>query len=204
MNKKFKETTIPEDVSKILASQTLLLGPAHIDKLATVVFHAVSSCLSDIKDEKTPKAVVFKTVDGTFIGAAKVEYMANKDDPKNPSAGRWDYTWTFYEEDINGADIVDVSTNALMTKYFSSSGSNLYGMTFISSDVCVTLCTLVIEMIKKWLVDNTTSSDPEATLTLEGVFTASGAIIDGKIELGVVPAGEMKVIIKDDAKIQEK
>lgn len=203
MEKKFKESTIPEDFSRTLSQQAMLCGPANTYMVATTIFHGVSSCLGAIKNKTVSKAIVFKAIDGSFIAAAKVEFIPNTEDPTNPAAGRWDYTWTFNEEDIKGADVIDVANNSLIITYFTTSGANLYNMKFAGADICVTMCVLILEMIKKWLIDNVTPNDPESTLSLEGVFTATGSIVDGKVELGLIPAGEMKVLVKGDDTIQE-
>ena len=57
----------------------------------------------------------------------------------------------------------------------------------------------VLSLIKKWLINN-----PGTTLVLDGVFQAQSEISsDGEIEIGLVPAGEMKILVKDDNSIQE-
>ena len=52
-------------------------------------------------------------------------------------------------------------------------------------------------------LENATESEP-AILTLDGVFKATATVENGKVVMGIVPDGEMKVLIKDDSAIQEK
>lgn len=203
MEKKFKETSILEDFSRALAQQSFLIGPAHTPRVATVLFHGVSRCLSAVKNTTIPKAIVFRSMDHSFLAGAKVEYIVNADDPSNPSAGRWDYTWTFYEEDLKGCDCIDVSSNNLVSTYFISSGSDLYNMRFAGQDLCIMMMTLMIEMIINWLRENASESEP-AILTLDGVFKATATVENGKTIMGIVPDGEMKILIKDDSAIQEQ
>lgn len=203
METKFKETSILEDFSRALAQQSFLLGPSHTPRIATVLFHGVSTCLGDMKNTTIPKALVFRSLDRSFLAGAKVEYIANSDDPSNPAAGRWDYTWTFYEDDLKGCDCVDVATNSLVTTFFVASGITLYNMRFAGPDLCIMMMTMMIEMIINWLKENATESEP-AVLTLDGVFKATATVENGKIVMGIVPDGEMKVLIKDDSAIQEK
>jgi hypothetical protein len=61
---------------------------------------------------------------------------------------------------------------------------------------------LMLEMIINLLRENTTPTEG-VTLTLEEVFKASAETVDGKIEMGIVPDGKMKVLIKNDDDIQE-
>lgn len=202
MEKKFKETNIADDYSKGLAQQNFLLGPSNVYRIATVLFHGVSTCLGSIKNMTVPKAVVFRSLDHSFLAGAKVEYIKNDDDPSNPAAGRWDYVWTFYEDDLKGADCIEVANNSLITTYFTSSGISLYNMKFNASDLCVLMMTQMIEMIIGWLKDNATEAEP-VTLVLEGVFKATAEVSNGKTVMGMVPDGEMKVLVKDDSVIQE-
>lgn len=203
MEKKFSTTNIPEDFSRTLATQSFLIGPSHTPRIATTLFHGVSTCLGSMKNTTIPKAIVFRSLDHSFLAGAKIEYITNNDDPANPSAGRWDYTWTFYEEDLKGCDCVEVATNSLVSTYFISSGISLYNMKFAGQDVCISMMVLMIEMIINWLKENATESEP-VTLTLDGVFKATASVENGKITMGLVPDGEMKVLIKDDNIIQEK
>lgn len=203
MEKKFKETSIPEDFSHALAMQSFLIGPANVYRVATVLFHGVSTCLGSIKSVTIPKAIVFRSIDNAFLAGAKVEFIPNKDDKNNPAAGRWDYVWTCYEEDLKGADIIDVTKNNLVGPFFAASGANLYNMKFAGPDTCIFMMTLMIEMIIAWLKENATEAE-SAALVLDGVFKGISSVDDGKVVLGIVPDGEMKVLIKDDDKIQEK
>ena len=203
MEKKFKETNILEDYYKTLAQQCFLIGPSHTPRIATVLFHGVSSCLGSMKNPTIPKAVVFRSLDHSFLAGAKVEYIANADDPSNPAAGRWDYTWTFYEDDLKGCDCIEVANNSLVSTYFISSAITLYNMRFAGQDLCVLMMTMMVEMIINWLKENATESEP-AILTLDGAFKATATVENGKVVMGIVPDGEMKVLIKDDSAIQEK
>lgn len=202
MEKKFKETTIPEDYSRILSKRSFLLGPSHVFRIATVLFHGVSSCLANIKNVSVPKAVVFRSIDHSFLAGAMVTFVPNTDDPSNPASGRWDYVWTFYEDDLKGADCLEVSNNTLLSTFFVSSGATLYNMKFQSPDVSILLMTVMIEMIITWLKENATETEP-VVLSLGGVFKATATVEDGKTFIGIVPDGEMKVLIKDDSQIQE-
>lgn len=202
MEKKFKETSIQEDFSKALAKQNILIGPSNVYRVATVLFHGVSTCMGAMKSTSVPKALVFRSLDHSFLAAAKVEYIKNADDPSNPAAGRWDYTWTFNEDDIAGADVTEVATNSLVATHFVSAALALYNMKFSGTELCIMMMTLLIEMIISWLKENTSDAEG-AKLVLEGVFKASAEVENGKIEMGIVPDGEMKVLIKDDSAIQD-
>lgn len=202
MEKNFKETTIPEDYSKALENHALLCGPSNVARVTKVIFHGISSYLGSVKNMSVPKSVVIRSIDHSFLAGAKVEYIPNKDDKNNPAAGRWDYTWTTFEEDLKGTDSVDIAANSIVASFLQTSGAELFSMKFNDSATAIYMATLIVEMIIEWIKENTTEVE-SASLVLDGVFKATGAIEDGKVVVGIVPAGEMKVLIKDDNAIQE-
>ena len=202
MEKKFKESPILEDYSKALAKKNLLLGPQITPIIATTLFHGVSCCLGGIKNVSIPKAIAFRLIDGTFLAGAKVEFIKNEADPTNPAAGRWDYIWTTFEEDLEGADIIEAQSNSMVPTYFYESASQLYEMKFQDPSSTMYMTTLLLEMIIQWARDNAKENDP-AVLTLPGVFKITGEVEDGEVVIGINPDGEMKVLIKDDESIQE-
>jgi hypothetical protein len=198
MDKKFKETNILEDYSKILAKNCITLGPSITPMVATTLFDGVSRCLGAIKSETTPKAVIFRSMDHSFIAGAKVTYIAGDD----PTSSRWDYVWTFYEKDLEGADIIDASSNSMILTYFESSGINLYKMKFAGADTCATMMALLVEMIKKWLTENAVEGET-TSLELEGAFKAIVTKKGDEVEYGLIPDGEMKRLIKDDTALSD-
>ena len=202
MEKKFKETNISEDFSRALAKQSLLIGPQNAYKIANILFTGVSKYLSSVKNRQIPKGIIIRSESNEFLAGAKVEYFPNESDPTNPSAGRWDYVWTCYEDDMKGVNSIDFNTNSSVLVYFTSSGQELYSLKFMGLDICVTSMITMLEMIIGWVKDNTSQTDP-AVLILENCFKAIGKVENGKIEMSIIPDGAMKVIIKDDSAIQE-
>lgn len=203
MEIKFKETKIPNEYSTAMSNRHLLVGAPHVDKVTNVLFHGVSTCLSTMKNTSVGKALVFRALDGRFLAAGKVQYIANTDDPNNPAAGRWDYTWTTYEDDLDGYDTIDVANNALVTHFFKESAQDLYTMKFADDDTCITLMVSLVEFIIKWLKENAHEGET-TTLVLNGAFKGVSAVeADGTVSIGIIPDGAMKVLIKDDASIQD-
>ena len=194
----FNESKIPEDLSMQLAQRNCKLDPHVVDKVLTVIVAGTSSALGELmkKDPTVPKAVVFKSIVGNFIIGAKLEYEPNEDE-NDLSNGRWNYSWSFYEDDFKDAKCFTL--NDLMV-YYRDKGMSLYNMKILSDSFDFTVTTMW-EVIKQWLAENA-SSDP--ILILKDVFTANATVNeDGEIEFGFVPDGAMKILVKNDASIQE-
>ena len=197
MEKKFKESLIPELYSKALSKESMIIGPSVVPKVANVIFTGVSKLLQKAYAGK-PTAVRFRSVNNNFICAAKVEFIPNGEDPSN---GRWDYVWTFNEEDLNGAEIIDAETNSHVNTEIVAAGSDLYNMRF-APGVAIIMSIILLEQISDWLQENTLENEP-SKLVLDSVFTAIGELEDGKVYKSIIPAGEIKVLIKNDSAIQE-
>lgn len=199
MVKKFKETSIPELYSKLLAENLLTLRPEHVDKIYTVLFDAVTEALAKFKDQTAKKGIVFRTLDGTFIAGAAISYIGDGD--ADSASGQWNYSWTTDEKDFEDVvEPIDIRSNGLMGQMFGQVGFRLYSFKFVDSDVISVMMNLCIETIINWLRDNVKDGEP-VTLELEGVFSATAEVVDGEIEIGIVPDGKVKQLIKDDLAI---
>ena len=198
MVKKLKESCIPEDYSKALSITNIKVGTEHVDKIFVVTFDAITTLLAQIKSQDVPKAVVFRSVDVSFLAAAKVEYINEVEDS---TENHWNYLWTVDDADLEGVEIIDFVSNGLLIPYVTSTAMNLYNLKFNNQEVLVTMCTLCIESIIKWLRDNTKEGE-ECTLELDDVFSATGDVVDGNVEIAIVPEGRLKLIIKDDSGLQ--
>lgn len=200
-NVKFKDSSISEVYSASLAQKGSLLGPAHVDKVAKVLFTSITKCIAKIKDTTIPKAIVFTDMSGNFVGAAKIEFIKS-DDGTSVVGGQWSYTWTVYEEDIEGCQRIDVSSNSEIKGAFGSDAMSLYNMVFSDPETSVIMMTLLIEMIVQYIRENTHDGE-DTELELPGVFKAVGTVEDGKVVIAIIPDGSLKVMIKDDS-IAEK
>ena len=206
MEKKFNETSIPEDISREAANQNLIVGATHVDKIATIFITAVSDCLREIKNIDKPQAVVVRGLDNRFICAGIIQYIKNEDEPStdNLASGNWSYSWTFDEDDLKELNANEIDfRSSLFTKLITGTASKLYGMAFDSDSSATTLSSKIMDAISHWLDDNAKEGE-ETTLILDNVFKAVSTVdTDGKVEKSFVPEGEIKVLVKGDEMIQD-
>lgn len=202
----FKESGIPESVILLLHERyDYNLDVFNVHKLYTGLFHGISCALGAINAEskdKTAKSISFYTISGEFIAAAKIEYIINDDNPSDPSAGQWNYSWSFYEEDTEDSKNFDFAKEDKIIASVINSTANVANLGYNEQIHASVTSVFLIEYLKKWLSENALEKDI-TTLELDGVFTATSTIVDGKVEMGLTPAGEMKVLIKNDAAIQQ-
>lgn len=201
---KLMETKIPEIYSRTLDDKAIIFGANYTDRMARICIEAVSKCLGDIKTVNEPVAFVFKSLNGNFIVAARVEYHPSEEDPDDVTAGNWSYIWTYSEEDIKDVSPAKIITmdNQLATPYFITKAGNLYGIQFRDIPTIAVLMTDFHEIVSNWLDDNAKEGE-KVELIADGVFKASAIVDGGEIVKSFTPEGDAKVIAKEngDAKI---
>lgn len=200
---RLEETKIPDDISKEMASNQLGVASMHVGKIVKVMMTGASKLLGSVKELNTPKAIAFRRPDGRFLAGAKVEFHKNPAEPDAPASGNWSYIWTFNEDDIAGAKVIDIGTNLEAWQFFESAATKLYRMTFDSEASGVMLINTLIEHISRWLDDNAKDGEVQR-LTCPGSLIAECAVENGAVVKSIVPDGEMKVLIKGDDEYQDQ
>ena len=197
---KLNETSLPNNYSKgLFEEKTYDLAPEHTDKIATIAFTAVSNILQAAKSKDHATAFTFETISGKVVACAIVQYFENED-PSNP--GNWNLVWSFDENDIpDGANRINFKDPA-SHPYFRAIAGDKYGIRFKDPSAIVTLHTYFFEQLRKWLDENA-DANKEVSIELETIFVARVAVENGEKVFALEPAGEMKVLIKDDAAIEK-
>ena len=177
------------------------IAPEHMDKLFDVAFSAVSNVLNFTKKKDQKVAFTFTNTDKSLICGAICEYFKNEDASK---PGNWSLVWSFDPTDFadiadaNKTDISDVRAH----EYFRGVAGNKWGMKFDDpGSMLVTLNSIFVDL-KKFLDENA-SVDDTFTIEQDGVFQARVAVENGEKVFAIEPAGEVKVLIKDDASIEK-
>ena len=203
----FKESGLPNDIStKLINDYRLVLGPAYVSLVLQVIFYGISSALNERRNLQFPVGVVISNpTSHGFIAGAKLERVWNSDDPNNPASSQWNYTWTFYPDDMSHSQNID-SNQPEMEAYIRSGADRMVQGGFAkNSDMPNAIGKIVstmIQCVKDWLI-NKADNNGTADLSLDGVFEATAKRnANGEIELGIVPSGAMKKVAKDDLSIQ--
>lgn len=177
------------------------IGPEHMDKLFDVVFTASANALNMIKKKDAKTAFTFTNTDKSLIAAAICEYFPNEDASK---PGNWSLVWTFDESDLvdvkenNKIDIADIRSH----EFFRGVAGNKWGMIFEDPGSMIVTINSVLVDLKKFLDENATADDT-FTVEQDGIFQARVAVEDGAKVFAVEPAGEIKILIKDDTAIEK-
>lgn len=198
---KLTDTQLPSIYSNALYEEKYLnLAPEHLDKMYDILFTGTANLLSNAKSTTRPASFVFNADNGTFIAGAVIKYFPNADDAGSP--GNWSFIWTFDEADIptDGLkmSIADTQTHS----YFISAAGEKYGIQYKNESAIVTLLTMAMSQLKKWL-DQNAKENEEVSIECDGIFVARVAVEGGEKVFAIEPDGEIKNLIKDDAAIEK-
>ncbi len=196
--KKLMESTLPEIFVKCVDEDAdMIINATHVQKVADVLFEAVTKCLAAMKRQDRPVAFVFEELNGNFVGGAVVQYHDGGDDAGN----NWSYVWTFDRTDIPDTAKEIKMADTASHIFFNSTSSLKYH--FSVKDACVVnLYTLFMKVLSKWLTDNATAGDT-VSIALDNVFEARVAVEGESVVKSLEVSGELKTLIKDDAAIEK-
>ena len=195
------DTQLPAVFSKGLYEEKCMdLAPEHLDKMYDCFVTGVANLLNNAKSMETPTAYVVRKVEGGFVVGCVVQYFENKDDKNNP--GNWNMTWTFNEEDIpKNASIIGID-NTQTHSYFRAVAGEKWGMVFQDEGSLVTTLIYAFEQLKKWLDENV-KENQDVSIEVDGIFEAKAAVENGEKVFAITADGPIKMLIKDDNKIEK-
>ena len=198
---KIHDSAITDEFSKGLYEEKGYdLAGQHMEKITYVAFVAVAKILNSAKSKERPTTYELKSYSGKLSAVAICQYFPNEDETK---PGNWSLTRSFNEEDIPiNANRISILTNDESHKVFMLVAGHKYGIKFHDKASIVTLMTYAIDKIYKWLDENATP-DEEVCVEQDGVFQARVAVENGEKVFSIEPAGEIKMLIKDDASIEK-
>ena len=193
----FYSTNLPHNVSHGLYHEKGYdVAESHIDKIYNILFYGVSYLLKNNESKEKPVSFIVTNIKGKPIASATVEHFDNEEN----ETGNWSLVWSFDPEDIpENAEKLELQ-NDLTHSYFRTVAGEKYFMKFFDRTSIIELLSFSVEQLYKWLDENAKEGE-EVSIELDGVFTAKVNIEDGKKIFAIIPSGEVKTIIKDDASI---
>lgn len=196
--KKLKETSLPSNFITIMSTQGLEVTPIEYETMVKTVVAGVTDYLRLIKSKTIPAVVAIRDLKGNFIVAAVVEYNEAENEDE-VATGNWNYYWTFYENDIPDGSNVKEITDLEVFETVSKRGLQSYRFRFMAIEYMHDSVRELFTELKDFLDQNAKDEEGyEMGVELEGYFEASVRTEGGEKVLSILPAGEMKSLIKDD------
>ena len=200
MIRALKDTKICQQVSTGLYTEIGFDVPADfVDKLLDVVVTATTEALNSLKSTSFPVVFKYQKPNKDFICAAMVQYFPNTDDETKP--GNWNYSWTFNEADIPENASVHTPYDNELISFFRGTSISKYGFNAKESVYYGDVAVYILQTVKKWLDDNALESE-ENGASIDGIIQFRVSVENGEKIFAAEPDGEIKQLIKDDAKIE--
>lgn len=194
------ETSIPEVFSTEYESMFGIgVSGEEVEIAYKAIFLATADFLRGVKKKKAKSALSFIDVDGSFILAGVVEY--NESDNKD-AQDNWNFYFTFDEDDIKDAsnkhDTNETAFHAIVTTRLTENGLRPSDASYISP-----MISMVAAKLSSFLDENAKATE-EVELDMPGIFTCVVKIEDDKPVKSLLPDGEVKALIKDDASTEKE
>lgn len=199
MIKALKDTRVPDMVRGSINQDMNYNIPANmVEGLLNVLVMGTTNALAQLKSKDWPVAFVFRKPNEDFIACAIVQFFPNED-PKKP--GNWNYSWSFYEDDLpKNANVKTIYDGPMLT-FFKSASVNKYKYELKEPQYYGDILCYILMTVKKWLDENATEGE-EQGVKIDGVIQFRVAIENGEKVFSAEPEGEIKQIIKDDSAIE--
>ena len=200
MIRALKDTKITQMVSTGLYTEKGFDVPADfVDKLLDVLVTGTTEALSSVKSTANPVAMKYTKHNGDFICAAVIQFFENEDESK---PGNWNYSWTFNEEDIPANAVVKTPYDNELIAFFRGTSISKFSFNAKESVYYGDTMTYILQMIKKWLDDNAMEEEENGVI-LDGIIQFRVVVEKGEKLYAAEPCSEIKLLIKDDAKIEK-
>lgn len=138
----------------------------------------------------------FKDAKGQFLIGTILTYNAPESEDED---GNWNLSMTFYPEDMEG---LDMSLDTFSDNFMSIVQAEMFSEAHAHCDSNADMIYIISEFvsaIKNFLDANSNNeADPDADVTLDGVFKASVGIEGGTKIYSIIPGSAIKQIIKND------
>lgn len=204
MSKTFqlKNSSLPSQFSiNLMDRYGFTFAEINAETMYIGMFTSFAAMLKNYKSTSEPRVgFKFKDEKGNFKIGAILNYKAPDEDSEEDT-GNWYLEMTFYEEDMKDLDkevdnYSDIFVLAASTMYSKISGRWRSVDWMIQSMVCA------IDTLKEFL-DANASETEEVSIEIDGIFTATVAVENGKKVFGIVPGYYTKQCIKDDNALSE-
>lgn len=193
----YVETEIGANISqRLLTELGYNVSGSYFPKITLALFKGIAECQAIFANVNHPTAIVVEDLNGSFLMGAKLEYIANVDEPSNP--GNWAVSWTFNEKDLEGIDNIHKLHDSQCEMQLNNVAFRDFSMQFDDSVAMFQIYFAIIKTILHWLEENV-KEDIAIELVLENGFTARAEIENGVVLKSITPEGELKEKIKNDA-----
>ena len=200
---KILESSLADIVSKgFIEDKKYDVPPEFVPRGYEIAFFGASYLLSRRRKQNNnnkPIAFIIDDMSGKTVACAILQLIEGADSSLPDS---WNLVWSFDPLDVpENADKVCLS-NSNCHPAFIITAQKMFNTEFKTGGHLINLITYSFEMLYKWLDDNAKENEV-VSIEQDGVFEARVAVENGEKVFAIEPAGEVKMLIKDDTALEK-
>ena len=198
-NVEFEKSSIPSELSINLRDNfSMTWVDSRSADLYRVLFASIADTLKiNQKKEYSRIGMSMKDDKGNFKLGAILNFRKPEEGAEEDT-GNWYLEMTFYPEDMTNLDLEVDNHSDIFVRCAANEANTIAYARFRSVDIMYNMFNCVIDTLTTFL-DQYAREGEEYSVQLQGIFTASVAIEDGKKIMSIVPGEYIKQLIKNDA-----
>ena len=198
-NVEFEKSSIPSELSINLRDNfSMTWVDSRSADLYRVLFASIADTLKiNQKKEYSRIGMSMKDDKGNFKLGAILNFRKPEEGAEEDT-GNWYLEMTFYPEDMTNLDYEVDNHSDIFVRCASIEANTITYGRFRSVDIMYNMFNCVIDTLTTFLDTNAREGE-EYSVQLQGIFTASVVIEDGKKIMSIVPGEYIKQLIKNDA-----
>ena len=195
---KFEQSTAVQNYAITCKSIGWDVTPEESVWWAKVSFAGITDFLNIVKHKDSPKVVLIQDLKGNRIAYAAVQWIPAEEE-NEAATGNWTYFWSFDCDSIPEGAEVSTLDQEKVQQVISNRAYDMCKMSIATPSYISQLTIFLFNIIRDTLDQQAVEEGHTWVLELDGYFEAAVEVVNGEKQFSILPKGEMKTLIKDDA-----
>lgn len=195
---KFEQTSIPQTFYLTCQACSWDVTLDETVWWAKTCFSGITDFLRLKKHKDRPHVVLIQDLKGNRIAYAAVQWIPAEDE-NEAATGNWTYYWSYDCDTIPEDAEIDTIDNLTVQQMVIDRGYSLCKLIFGKPAFVSQLAVYLFNIIKDTLDQQAVEEGHTWVIELDGYFEAAVEVVGGEKQFSILPKGEMKTLIKDDA-----
>lgn len=195
---KFEQSTAVQNYAITCQSIGWDVTPEESVWWAKVAIAGITDFLNIVKHKDSPKVVLIQDLKGNRIAYAAVQWIPAEEE-NEAATGNWTYFWSFDCDSIPEGAEVSTLDQEKVQQVISNRAYDMCKMSIATPSYISQLTIFLFNIIRDTLDQQAVEEGHTWVLELDGYFEAAVEVVNGEKQFSILPKGEMKTLIKDDA-----
>lgn len=195
---KFEQSTAAQNYSLTCQSIGWDVTTEEATWFAKILMAGITDFLNIVKHKDSPKAVLVQDLKGNRLAFACVQWIPAEEENES-ATGNWTYFWSFNCDDIPENAEVYTLDQERVQEVITKRSYEMCKMSFGTPSFISQLAVFLMNILRDTLDQQAVEEGHTWVIELDGFFEAAVEVINGEKQYSILPKGEMKTLIKDDA-----